>query len=238
MSTRSVIAEPNGDGFRGRYHHWDGYPSGVGQTLWGLYHGHFDGDTEAMRQYLIADEPVGWSTINGADFTLPKGWHDDHDPDGICGACGSAMWQHYAHYYPEGGADDPMVNGKRRAGLILLDQIVQLGHSFERTVVVTGPQSYSARGETSDNPEGNWVYSDGDDCGTEWAYVITPRALFVFERRFGMPHDDMGHGTGMFGMGASDTVDGGYWAPVAELPWHGADPEWEQLNQGSPLVTS
>jgi len=26
MSTRCIIAEPHGDGWRGRYSHWDGYP--------------------------------------------------------------------------------------------------------------------------------------------------------------------------------------------------------------------
>lgn len=30
MSTRSAIARPAGDGWEGRYHHFDGYPSGVG----------------------------------------------------------------------------------------------------------------------------------------------------------------------------------------------------------------
>lgn len=34
MGTRSVIAKPHGDGFMGKYCHWDGYPSGVGAALW------------------------------------------------------------------------------------------------------------------------------------------------------------------------------------------------------------
>lgn len=85
MSTRSIISEPcyrdeededGGDcphGWRGRYHHSDGYPSGVGQTLWQLYRGHFHQDVAAMRRYLL-HEHSGWSTINGADFALPPGF--------------------------------------------------------------------------------------------------------------------------------------------------------------------
>lgn len=236
MGTRSVIAEPHGDGFRGRYHHWDGCPTGLGSTLWDLYHGHFAQDTEAMRKYLVEDEPVGWSTINSANFALPKAWNDSQDPDSLCAKCEAPMWRHYAQYYPEGSASDPMVNGKRRAGLIAPEQVMQLGHSHEAQQTINGPQSCSARGETSDSPDGNWTYSDGDDCGAEWAYVITPRTLFVFERRYGLPHDDQGHGTGMFGMGASNTESGGYWAPAADLQWTDNEPDWEALNQGSPLV--
>ena len=34
MSTRSLIARKTEDGFEGTYHHWDGYPTGLGYTLW------------------------------------------------------------------------------------------------------------------------------------------------------------------------------------------------------------
>lgn len=237
MGTRSVIAEPFGDGFRGRYHHWDGYPSGLGHQLWDLYHGHFAGDVEAMTTYLITDEPVGWSTINGADFDQPKGWHDAHDPQSPCALCPEPMWRHYAQYYPSGG-EGPMVNGARRVGLLKPDEVLQLDHGHEAIEVATGPQSYSCRGETSSEPDGQWIHSDGDDGGTEWAYVLGARSLFIFERRFGMPQDDQGHGVGMFGLGASDTDEGGYWAPVAELPWEKDEPDWEKLNEGSPLVVN
>ena len=33
MSTRSIIARKTDEGFIGTYHHWDGYPSGVGQVV-------------------------------------------------------------------------------------------------------------------------------------------------------------------------------------------------------------
>jgi hypothetical protein len=45
MSTRAVIArqtDPDDPGcWEGRYHHWDGYPSGLGRALWHAYHSIF-----------------------------------------------------------------------------------------------------------------------------------------------------------------------------------------------------
>lgn len=88
MSTRAAIARPNGDGFLGRYHHWDGYPEGLGQTLYWLAqpnmvreaHGlpltPWDGDVEKMLTVLIDEHPAGWSTINDKDFRLTPGYDD------------------------------------------------------------------------------------------------------------------------------------------------------------------
>src|SRR2546422_9347160 len=76
MSTRSAIARRKGDGFEGRYHHWDGYPTGVGQTLWQLYHGHFEHNLPQMLHFLL-DEHTGWSTINGRDFNQQPGYEED-----------------------------------------------------------------------------------------------------------------------------------------------------------------
>ena len=33
MSTKSIIAKKTDEGFIGTYHHWDGYPSGVGRLV-------------------------------------------------------------------------------------------------------------------------------------------------------------------------------------------------------------
>ncbi|MDP2949037.1 MAG: hypothetical protein Q8P22_05825 [Chloroflexota bacterium] len=74
MSTRSVIARVAGDGFCGRYHHWDGYPNGLGKQLWDLYQGHFRRDLKRMLQVLLDEHPAGWSTIVGKDFTLAPGY--------------------------------------------------------------------------------------------------------------------------------------------------------------------
>jgi hypothetical protein len=83
MGTRAVIAAPEGDGWKGVYHHWDGYPSGLGVTLHEGF-SQFLGMSRceatpeqlreaavAMRQKLILDQPGGWSTINDCDLTKP-----------------------------------------------------------------------------------------------------------------------------------------------------------------------
>lgn len=93
MSTRGVIARATGESqFKGRYHHWDSYPTGLGATLVNLYTGHFKGDLAAMLKYLIDDHPAGFSTINGANFNLPAGhreslaerWGDKPGPKCFC----------------------------------------------------------------------------------------------------------------------------------------------------------
>src|SRR6266852_1034368 len=77
MSTRSCIARSTGEGtFQGVYHHWDGCPSSLGATLFGLYRQHFKHDLDAMLTFLIEKHPAGWSTINSADFTLPAGYQE------------------------------------------------------------------------------------------------------------------------------------------------------------------
>ena len=75
MGTRGIIARLDKKrGFAGNYHHWDSYPTELGNTLWKLYHGHFERDLKRMLKVLIDDHGAGWSTINGADFNLEPGW--------------------------------------------------------------------------------------------------------------------------------------------------------------------
>ena len=78
MSTRGAIARVEGDGFKGVYHHWDSYPSGLGATLYQIYHDHFKEDLEAMLKVLIDEHPAGWSTINGGDFAQTPGFLNEH----------------------------------------------------------------------------------------------------------------------------------------------------------------
>ena len=65
MSTRSVIARPTAAGFQGRYIHWDGYPSGVGQQIYDLFQGHFGKDFGRLQQVLLDEHPAGWSSLAG-----------------------------------------------------------------------------------------------------------------------------------------------------------------------------
>ena len=75
MGTRGIIVRLDKKRrFAGNYHHWDSYPTKLGKTLWKLYHEHFERDLKQMLQVLIDEHLGGWSTINGADFTLEPGW--------------------------------------------------------------------------------------------------------------------------------------------------------------------
>ena len=82
MSTRACIAFGIGDGddWRGRYHHFDGYPSGLGQSLYALAQ---EWDPATMKRVLL-NEHTGWSTINDADWSLPPGYGDGDQPKCYC----------------------------------------------------------------------------------------------------------------------------------------------------------
>ena len=79
MSTRSIIAvytdQPAGK-WRGTYHHSDGYPSGVGKSLWDIYHKYYPGFLSAMLEFIIDAHPEGWSTLVGTDFSQRPTWSE------------------------------------------------------------------------------------------------------------------------------------------------------------------
>lgn len=83
MSTRAVIARKTETGFKGNYHHWDGYPSALGATLFALYNGHFQKDLPTMLKVLL-DDHNAWSTINEGDFTKEPGYGNEGAPHCYC----------------------------------------------------------------------------------------------------------------------------------------------------------
>jgi hypothetical protein len=90
MATRGVIARSYDSlTWRGRYHHYDSYPTGLGVALQDCLR-YFNGDIEKMLEYLIDRHPAGWSTIVGADFSLLAGfgkvtdWTKPHQPLCYC----------------------------------------------------------------------------------------------------------------------------------------------------------
>ena len=76
MSTRSLIARPTDGGLTGVYHHYDGYPSGLGQSLWHAIHE--GADVETFRKQLIDDHPGGWATWPHRCFCHSD--RPDHEP--------------------------------------------------------------------------------------------------------------------------------------------------------------
>jgi hypothetical protein len=104
MGTRAVIArwtdQDKGE-WAGQYHHWDGYPSALGATLYQRLHGR---DIAPILDVLLAHT---WSTINGKSWDLPVGYNERH----ICRAivrgkrCGRPISQHghrIKHPYTDG----------------------------------------------------------------------------------------------------------------------------------------
>ena len=77
MSTRSIIARKTKEGFMGTYHHWDGYPTALGFTLYHMYKK--GANLNGMLSLLIDDHPAGWSSINGVDWTQPIGYVADYE---------------------------------------------------------------------------------------------------------------------------------------------------------------
>jgi hypothetical protein len=133
MGTRSVIAIPDAEhGWKGRYVHWDGYPTGVGEALRRIVQR--DGYTTAVR--ALTEEHYGWSTLE-----------PDKDPD------------------------EPL----------------SPGYSDGRFAIVGGyGTAYTtAQGQSSAD---DWVTADGDDWGTEWAYLLGEGGMAVYESRPGGWH--------------------------------------------------
>ncbi len=85
MSTRGIIAERDDThgGFRGRYHHWDSYPRGLGKALYTIYHEVFEKDLKSMLRVLLHEHTAGWSTIVDGDWACPIGF-DEAGPQCYC----------------------------------------------------------------------------------------------------------------------------------------------------------
>ncbi len=232
MSTRSCIARKTGESsFVGVYHHWDGYPSALGATLYELYNAHFHKDLAAMLSFLIDQHPAGWSTINNADFDKPAGFHADDDTE-RCAQCGMEEWKHYRQYY-----------AKHRAAKFIktlkTDIVMVLGHSYEAPKKqMHGPECY-CHGSRHEEAE---PITEKTDAGMEWAYVFdeTARVMYVFERLYsddagagqemfsGEPVENLAghHMTGMFGFGADGHQ---VWAMAGEIMLDGPEPKWDDI---------
>lgn len=60
----------------GKYHHSDGYPSGLGLYLFWTHRDFFGGDTKAMVKFFVDDEPVGWSNVIDTNLAVGPAWDD------------------------------------------------------------------------------------------------------------------------------------------------------------------
>lgn len=149
MGTRSVVAIPTAEGWRGRYIHWDGYPQGVGESL--LLIVKRDGLDLAVK--VLTEHHFGWSSV------------DDDAKD--------------AH------------------------------EDASRFRFVPGYGTAYSAAEQKDR----WVTFDGDNWGTEYAYVLTSEAIIVLGART----DANTHAVGMFGVSP-----GAHWTELGRVAYTGS----------------
>ena len=84
MATRSIVAEPYGDGWNGRYVHWDGSPNTRVLQLQLLVAEH---GVEEVRDTIIR-EHLSWSSLNTTTEGLSD--HDDKSRFAFVGGYGIA----------------------------------------------------------------------------------------------------------------------------------------------------
>lgn len=139
MSTRSIIARQKGDGWEGRYCHYDGYPSGVGATIHRLYQEHFGRDAEAMLRVLIDEHPGGWCAIDDTDFSITPGYinrpsegnrkqpqcfcHGDrHEMSPLLTSCGwDIEWLYIIQATPDGDIMRVLTGGEEPRSVAIVD---------------------------------------------------------------------------------------------------------------------
>lgn len=215
MSTRSCIARPTESGFTGVYHHWDGYPSGLGLTLWQLAQpmGPFHGNIGKMLKVLIDEHPAGWSTINGADFSLKPGY--DEFRQRPCVVCKKSANKHLCQTY---GVD---WHKKRKKPYPCGENYgMHLGHALEERPPTPREQRAEDRPNCychGDRKEEGWEVTQANAAGSgcEFAYVIDQEteAMLVMGS-----YTDIGSESGKkdvkmvgaFGMGDENSV----WQPL------------------------
>ena len=94
MSTRSIIAKKTPEGFTGTYHHWDGYPSGVGQVV---AEGFKIGGWEYINSVLAHSWSALWKNECHCCGTMSDGRREEISPfthETDCGAEFANVFEH------------------------------------------------------------------------------------------------------------------------------------------------
>jgi len=218
MSTRGVIARKDGDGFTGRYHHWDSYPSGLGATL---YHWAHRMPRERMLRMLLDEHPAGWSTIVGTDPSLTPGYVEINDNNRRCQICGKPIWQHYRQYWGENGRP-PL---PREFAHVPKNVYLLTDHSPKPEVFPTDkrPQCY-CHGDRHESGNEVVTHKNAASIGCEYSYVFDDdgHTMTILSSYHAGGHKMIG----MFGMGDPEAV----WRPIAVIDLDGPEPDWGKLS--------
>ena len=170
MSTRALIAVPTSEGsWKGRFHHLDGYPSSLGDTLFYLYHYRSACNLAAMVRELTQEHGT-WSSINDADWTQPIGYTDHRKR--VCETCGAPVTDHYRQYYKDRELPDPALAAE-------YNPILVLGHSPNLSSDPVGPQCMCHGDVAIGIGAADW-FTPEDSGGAIWAYVLTPQGLDIY----------------------------------------------------------
>lgn len=148
MSTRSVIARSTDafGGFNGVYHHWNGYPTALGKTLWELLHSKkFKGDLAKMLNYVIDQHSAGWSTL------FPSA--ETHKPECYCHPKRKRASEPKANWFTnlniEGDIEWTYVFDETNRRLIVTDT----RHNASTILPLDGPEPDWSRVECGENLE-------------------------------------------------------------------------------------
>jgi hypothetical protein len=227
MSTPAAIARWTNRGsheWAGRYHHWDGYPSALGATLFDLVRHKTLGDLATTLRVLIDDHPAGWSTINGADWGRRPGfserWKDEIQKNRALDF--AALWE-------------PLYERSRRnqleATLAALPpaETVPLRRN-EQFILWNSLTHYFGTPRRAkcychgDRHEVPWELTQyaAAGCGLEWVYVFdtAERTMTVLEAWVADRHS-----AGMFGYGDPDAA----WPERAVVFLDNPEPDWAAL---------
>ena len=112
MSTRSIIARKTDEGFIGTYHHWDGYPSGVGQIV---AQGFKTGGWKYVNAILAHSWSAIWDNECHCCGTMSDGRREEISPythETDCGAEFAYVFEHdteketdFMHIYQKKDSD-------------------------------------------------------------------------------------------------------------------------------------
>lgn len=156
MGTRSAVCEPHGDSYRGRYAHWDGYPTAMARSLWALVER--DG-LDVVRQTIIHDH-YGWSTINTDQTVSTPRQLRQAERKRDAWRKGGGFWSPLN--------DDPLYDAYS----------FSIGKNDGRFAQVAGYGIAYTTEQGQSSPD-EWI-GPSDDYGTEWRYVLGDDGLWIY----------------------------------------------------------
>lgn len=207
----------------GVYGHWDGYPSGVGQSLWHAIHERFAGSAVLAMKFFIDEHPAGWSSICGVDWALPVGARDHGKK--LCASCKKEINAHYRQCYREGSEYWPLPDAR------LCDPtnpVLVLGHAAEYDPSAPRSAECYCHGDACEGPQ-PLALDEASACGVEWVYAFDEannKMLILSSYRAEARGRAGRKMIGMFGQGDPNAV----WGEVASIDLtDSTEPDWEEI---------